>query len=62
MPVTFRGGVGTRYVAHSTPYKQHDRDGSIKFKRVRFKTYEMMRADPGCGSLPFSDGRGRLWR
>jgi von Willebrand factor type A domain len=46
VPVTFRGGVGTRYVAHSTPYKQHDRDGSIKFKRVRFKTYEMMRVRP----------------
>ena len=46
IPVTFRGGVGTRYIAHGTPYKQRDRDASIRFKRVRWKTYEMMRVRP----------------
>jgi len=29
--------------ARGTPYKQRDTDGSLRFKRVRFKTYEMMR-------------------
>jgi Ca-activated chloride channel family protein len=43
VPVTFRGTAGTRFVAHGTPYKQRESDGSIRFKRVRFKTYEMMR-------------------
>jgi hypothetical protein len=43
VPMTFRGGAGTWYVAHGTTYKQRDHDGSIKFKRVRWKTYEMMR-------------------
>ncbi|HTA19007.1 MAG TPA: VWA domain-containing protein [Polyangia bacterium] len=46
VPLPFRGGVGTRYVAHSTPYKQRDADGSLRFKRVRWKTYEMMRVRP----------------
>ena len=43
LPVTFRGGPGTRFVAHGTPYKPREADASLRFKRVRFKTYEMMR-------------------
>jgi hypothetical protein len=43
VPMPYRGGMATWYVAHNTPYKQRDHDGSIKFKRVRWKTYEMMR-------------------
>jgi hypothetical protein len=50
VPVSFRGGAGTRYVAHGTPYKQRDHDASIRFKRVRWKTYEMMRTRPARGS------------
>ena len=42
--VNFQGGGGTRYVARGTTYKPRDRDGSIRFKRARFKSYEMMRA------------------
>jgi hypothetical protein len=41
--VTFRGGAGTRYPARGTTFKMRDGDANIKFKRVRFKTYEMMR-------------------
>jgi len=40
----FQGGGGTRYVARGTTYKPRDRDGSLRFKRARFKSYEMMRA------------------
>jgi von Willebrand factor type A domain len=40
---SFHGAQGMRYVAHGTPYKQREQDGSIRFKRVRWKTYEMMR-------------------
>jgi hypothetical protein len=43
LQVTFHGGAGTRYAAHGTTYKPRDRDGSIRFKRARFKSYEMMR-------------------
>jgi hypothetical protein len=43
VPMTYRGGAGTWYVARGTTYKQRDHDGSLRFKRVRFKTYEMMR-------------------
>jgi hypothetical protein len=46
VPMPYRGGMATWYVARSTPYKQRDHDGSIKFKRVRWKTYEMMRLRP----------------
>jgi uncharacterized protein YegL len=46
VPMPYRGGMATWYVAHGTPYKQRDHDGSIKFKRVRWKTYEMMRVRP----------------
>ena len=41
--VTFQGGSGTRYVARGTPYKPHDHDASIRFKRARWKSYQMMR-------------------
>ena len=43
VPMPYRGGMATWYVARGTPYKQRDHDGSIRFKRVRWKTYEMMR-------------------
>jgi Ca-activated chloride channel family protein len=43
VPMPYRGGNALWFVAHKTPYKQRDHDGSIKFKRVRWKTYEMMR-------------------
>jgi uncharacterized protein YegL len=46
VPMPYRGGLATWYVAHGTPYKQRDHDGSIKFKRMRWKTYEMMRVRP----------------
>jgi hypothetical protein len=41
--VSFRGGTGTRFVARGTPFKMRDGDSNLKFKRVRFRTYEMMR-------------------
>jgi uncharacterized protein YegL len=44
--VTFQGAPGTRYVAHGTTYKPRDRDASIRFKRARWKSYEMMRVRP----------------
>jgi len=44
--VTFQGSPGTRYVAHGTTYKPRDRDASIRFKRARWKSYEMMRVRP----------------
>jgi hypothetical protein len=43
MPVTFRGAAATRFVVHGTTYKPRDHDASIRFKRQRWKTYEMMR-------------------
>jgi hypothetical protein len=43
---TFQGAAGTRYVAHGTTYKPRDRDASIRFKRARWKSYEMMRVRP----------------
>jgi uncharacterized protein YegL len=44
--ITFQGNTGTRYVAHGTPYRPRDRDGSLRFKRARWKSYEMMRVRP----------------
>lgn len=44
--VTFQGAPATRYVAHGTTYKPRDRDASLRFKRARFKSYEMMRIRP----------------
>ena len=35
--------VITRYVARGTTFKMRDGDANVKFKRVRFRTYEMMR-------------------
>jgi hypothetical protein len=40
--VSFRGATATRYVARPA-YKPRGGDASLKFKRVRFRTYEMMR-------------------
>jgi hypothetical protein len=44
--VTFQGAAGIRHVAHGTTYKPRDRDASIRFKRARWKSYEMMRVRP----------------
>lgn len=44
--VTFQGASGTRHVAHGTPYKPRSGDASLRFKRARFKSYEMMRVRP----------------
>ncbi len=43
VPVSFQGTSGQRYVAHGTTYKPRDADASLRFKRQRWKTYEMMR-------------------
>jgi hypothetical protein len=43
IPVTYRGNAGMRFVVHGTTYKPRDHDASIRFKRQRWKTYEMMR-------------------
>ncbi len=42
--VTFQGSPGTRYLAHGTRYKPRDHDASIRFKRARWRSYQMMRA------------------
>lgn len=42
--VNYFGGGGTRYVARGTTYKPRDHDGSLRFKRARFRSYEMMRS------------------
>jgi Ca-activated chloride channel family protein len=44
--VTFQGAPATRYVAHGTTYKPRNHDASIRFKRARWKSYEMMRVRP----------------
>lgn len=44
LQVTFQGTTGTRYLAHGTRYKPRDHDASIRFKRARWKSYQMMRA------------------
>jgi hypothetical protein len=44
LQVTFHGQPGTRYLAHGTRYKPRDHDGSIRFKRARWKSYQMTRA------------------
>jgi hypothetical protein len=41
--VSFRGGTGMRYAARGTPYRPQGGEASLRFKRVRFRTYEMMR-------------------
>jgi hypothetical protein len=43
VPMVFEGGNGTRYAARGTPYKPRDHDASIRFKRTRWKSYQMMR-------------------
>jgi hypothetical protein len=42
--VTFLGAPGTRYVAFGTPYKPRERDASLRFKRARWRSYQMMRS------------------
>jgi hypothetical protein len=44
--VTFWGGGGTRYAARGTTYKPRDRDGSLRFKRARWQSYQMVRVRP----------------
>ncbi|HET6280172.1 MAG TPA: VWA domain-containing protein [Polyangia bacterium] len=44
--VMFNGANAMRYSAYGTTYKPRDRDGSLRFKRARFRSYEMMRARP----------------
>jgi hypothetical protein len=44
--VTFQGASGMRHVAHGTPYRPRSGDASLRFKRARFKSYEMMRVRP----------------
>jgi hypothetical protein len=41
--VTFEGSSATRYAVRGTPYKPRDKDASIRFKRARWKSYQMMR-------------------
>ena len=41
--VTFQGGSGMRYAARGTTYKPHNHDASIRFKRARWRSYQMMR-------------------
>jgi hypothetical protein len=43
VPVMFYGTSGQRYAAHGTTYKPRDADASLRFKRTRWRTYEMMR-------------------
>jgi hypothetical protein len=42
-PVTYRGTTAMRFVVHGSTFKLHDHDASLRFKRQRWKTYEMMR-------------------
>lgn len=44
--VTFMGQSGIRHVAHGTTYKPRSGDASLRFKRARWKSYEMMRVRP----------------
>lgn len=44
--VTFQGQSGTRHVAHGTAYKPRGGEASLRFKRARWKSYEMMRVRP----------------
>jgi hypothetical protein len=46
LPMSFHGAPATRYVAHGTTYKPRGADASLRFKRARWKTYEMMRVRP----------------
>jgi Mg-chelatase subunit ChlD len=43
VPFVYRGTPGMRFVAHGSVFKMHDHDASLRFKRQRWKTYEMMR-------------------
>jgi hypothetical protein len=40
----YNGAPATRFVARGTPYKPRDRDASLKFKRARYSSYQMMRS------------------
>ncbi|HEY4185912.1 MAG TPA: VWA domain-containing protein [Polyangia bacterium] len=41
--VAFMGGSAMRYPSRGTPYKPHDHDASIRYKRARYRSYHMMR-------------------
>jgi hypothetical protein len=43
LAVTFEGAAATRYAVRGTPYKPRDHDASLRFKRARWKSYQMMR-------------------
>ncbi len=43
LQVSFEGLSGLRYVERGTPYHPRDQDASIRFKRARWKSYQMMR-------------------
>jgi len=43
MPVTYLGGSMVLYPSRGTPYKPHDHDASIRYKRARYRSYHMMR-------------------
>jgi len=47
MPVTYWGGQMTLYPSRGTPYKPHDHDASIRYKRARYRSYHMMRTRSG---------------
>jgi hypothetical protein len=44
--IAFQGGGGMRYAARGTTYKPRDHDASLRFKRARWRSYEMMRVRP----------------
>jgi hypothetical protein len=41
--VTFEGVSGTRFAAHNTPVKERDDKAGPKFKRARYRSYQMTR-------------------
>ena len=43
MPVTYGGGPVVLYPSRGVPYKPHDHDASIRYKRARYRSYHMMR-------------------
>ncbi|HEX2657878.1 MAG TPA: hypothetical protein VHU40_06385 [Polyangia bacterium] len=43
VPVTTLGGSMILYPSRGTPYKPHDHDASIRYKRARYRGYHMMR-------------------
>ena len=46
LAIMFHGGNATLHTAYGTKYRPRDRDGSLRFKRARYRSYEMVRARP----------------